>query len=231
MEARTCRSGRTGSPPRGETFGYASGLEEGERLRGKMREPLGGEKRIRRNAQRGVMVEAPPAPPFEVIQPQLVLQLLVVRSIRQRSIASRTRSARVAVGGSVASQYLIGAASARGHSMSSHSSGRGVERQSSRCAGRTRTAAKRERIAPRVPWRQVTVRQARAGGCWARVRTLSGRCRPVRRTSVGGRPWPRYFGGGSGARPGAQTVVSVLMPTTYGMARAVSASRNAVTTP
>src|SRR5437879_4999816 len=30
------------------------------------------------NAQRGVMVEAPPAPPFEVIQPQLVLQLLVV---------------------------------------------------------------------------------------------------------------------------------------------------------
>src|SRR2546426_9727354 len=77
MEARTCRSGRTGSPPRCETFGYASGLEEGERLRGKMREPLGGEKRIRRNAERGVMVEAPPAPPFEVIQPQLVLQLLV----------------------------------------------------------------------------------------------------------------------------------------------------------
>src|SRR5438093_2967625 len=78
MEARTCRSGRTGSPPRGETFGYARGLEEGERLRGEMREPLGGEKSIRRNAQRGVMVEAPPAPPFEVIQPQLVLQLLVV---------------------------------------------------------------------------------------------------------------------------------------------------------
>src|SRR5437870_55151 len=39
MEARTCRSGRTGSPPRGETFGYARGLEEGERLRGEMREP------------------------------------------------------------------------------------------------------------------------------------------------------------------------------------------------
>src|SRR5881409_3931034 len=78
MECGTCRSGRTGSAPRRETFGYARGREEGERLRGEMREPLGGEKRIRRNAQRGVMVEAPPAPPFEVIQPQLVLQLLVV---------------------------------------------------------------------------------------------------------------------------------------------------------
>jgi len=45
---------RTHGSPRGvETFGYASGLEEGERLRGKMREPLGGEKRIRRNAERG----------------------------------------------------------------------------------------------------------------------------------------------------------------------------------
>src|SRR5437899_8876469 len=140
-------------------------------------------------------------------------------------------SARVAVAGRVDSQYLIGAASLRGHSMSSHSSGRGVGRPSSRCAGRTRTAAKRERIAPLVPWRQVTVRQARAGSCWAKARTLSGRCRPVRRTSVGGRPCPRYFGGGSGARPGAHTVVSVLMPTTYAIACAVSASRKAVTTP
>src|SRR5437667_12832383 len=61
--------------------------------------------------------------------------------MRQRNIAKRTKSIEVAVGGSVESQYLIGAASPRGHSMSSHSSRRGVERQSSRCAGRTRTAA------------------------------------------------------------------------------------------
>src|SRR5947209_3560361 len=85
--------------------------------------------------------------------------------------------------------------------------------------------------APLVPWRQVTVRQARAGSCWAKAPTLSGRCRRVRRTSVGGRPCPRYFGGGSGAPPGAHTVVSVLMPTTYAIACAVSASRKAVTTP
>src|SRR2546428_424170 len=64
--------------------------------------------------------------------------------MRQRNIARRTKSIEVAVGGSVESQYLIGAASPRGHSMSSHSSSRGVERQSSRCAGRTRTAAKRD---------------------------------------------------------------------------------------
>src|SRR5713226_3570952 len=78
MESRACRSGRTGSAPRRETSGYASGREEGERLRGEMRQPLSGEKRVRGDAEGGVMVEAPPAPPFEVIQAQLVLQLLVV---------------------------------------------------------------------------------------------------------------------------------------------------------
>src|SRR5437899_1135226 len=78
MESGTCRSGRTGSAPRRETFGYARGRQEGPRLRGKMRQPLRGEKRVRRDAECGVMVEAPPASPFEVIEPQLVLQLLVV---------------------------------------------------------------------------------------------------------------------------------------------------------
>src|SRR5207245_511479 len=74
----TCRSGRTGSAPRDETFGYARGLEEGQRLRGEMRQPLRGKKRVRRNTERGVMVETPPASPFKMIEPQLVLQLLVV---------------------------------------------------------------------------------------------------------------------------------------------------------
>ena len=109
--------------------------------------------------------------------------------------------------------------------------GRGLDRESSRCAGRTRTVAKRERIAPRVPCRQVTVRHADAGSWFARVSTLRGRWRRVRRINVGGRPTPRYFGAGNGARPGAHTVVSLLIPTMYGMPWAVSASRNAVTTP
>src|SRR5213593_662710 len=67
MDSGTCRSGRTGSAPRDETFGYARGLEEGQRLRGEMRQPLRGKKRVRRNTERGVMVETPPASPFKVI--------------------------------------------------------------------------------------------------------------------------------------------------------------------
>src|SRR2546425_9997864 len=78
MESGACRSGRTGSAPRDETFGYRRGWEEGERLRGEMRQPLRGEKRVRRDAQRGVMVEAAPASSFEVIQPQLILEFLIV---------------------------------------------------------------------------------------------------------------------------------------------------------
>jgi hypothetical protein len=43
-----------------------------------MGQPLRGEERVRSNAERGVMMEASPAPAFEVIQPQLVLELLIV---------------------------------------------------------------------------------------------------------------------------------------------------------
>ena len=78
MESGACRSGRTGSAPRREAFGSRRGAEEGERLRGKMREPLRGEKRIGGDAERGVMMEATPAPAFEVIQAQLILELLIV---------------------------------------------------------------------------------------------------------------------------------------------------------
>jgi bifunctional non-homologous end joining protein LigD len=40
----------------------------------------------------------------------------------------------------------------------------------------------------------VTVRQAGAGNCRAKVATRKGQWRRVRRTNLGGRPWPRYFG-------------------------------------
>jgi hypothetical protein len=46
--------------------------------------------------------------------------------------------------GKVESQYLVGSFSPSGHSISSHSSGRGSASFSSRCAGRTRRQAKRE---------------------------------------------------------------------------------------
>jgi hypothetical protein len=54
-----------------------------------------------------------------------------------------------------------------------------VARQSSRCAGRTRIE-RRDRIAPRVPWRHVAVRRGRAGSGWTRGRTLRWRWRLIR---------------------------------------------------
>src|SRR2546425_380074 len=145
MDSGTCRSGRTGSAPRDETFGYARGLEEGHRLRGEMRQPLCGKKRVRRDTERGVMVESPPASPFKMIEPQLVLQLLVV-------------------------------------SLDAPAEHRELDQLGARRRQRQRGQ-------------------------------------------------PILDRGGLGARPGAHTVVSVLMPTTYGIACAVSASRKAVTTP
>src|SRR5260370_26648805 len=49
MDVGTWRSGRTGSAPRLETFGKASGAEEGERLRGGKPRALGGEVGIGRD--------------------------------------------------------------------------------------------------------------------------------------------------------------------------------------
>ena len=63
--------------------------------------------------------------------------------------------------GSVESRYLVGSSSPGGHSMSSHSRGRGLESVWSRWAGRTRSAAKRPRSGALVPSRQVMVFQAR----------------------------------------------------------------------
>ena len=49
MEVGTWRSGRTGSAPRREPCGKASGAEEGERLWGGKPRALGGEVGIRRD--------------------------------------------------------------------------------------------------------------------------------------------------------------------------------------
>src|SRR5438094_8446867 len=43
-----------------------------------MRQPLRDEKRVRRDAQRGVVMKATPTAAFEVIEPEFVLELLVV---------------------------------------------------------------------------------------------------------------------------------------------------------
>src|SRR5216683_7521389 len=151
--------------------------------------------------------------------------------MRQRSLARRTRSVTGVVGGRVESQYFVGSASPRGHSISNHSSGRGAARCSSRWAGRTRSRVKRERIVPRVPSRHVTVRHAVVGSAPASCLRLCGVCVAVRRTHVGGRPRPFQRFGGRGASPGGQAVVSFFTPTTYASPAVVSAARNAVVSP
>src|SRR6266542_1411937 len=54
---------------------------------------------------------------------------------------------------------------------------------------------------------------------------------PGRRPRVGGRPRPFQRFGGCGASPGGQAVISFLTPTTYVRPAFVSASRNAVVSP
>ena len=96
------------------------------------------------------MMDAAPAAPLEMIQAQLVLQFLVVALDAPAELGQAARDRRPrSIAGRVDSQYFVGAGSSRGHSISSHSSGSGVDRCSSRCAGRTRSRAKRARMAPR----------------------------------------------------------------------------------
>jgi hypothetical protein len=59
-------------------LGKASGAEEGQRLRGGKGRAFGREEGIRRDAQSAVMMEAAPASPFEVIQAEFILELLIV---------------------------------------------------------------------------------------------------------------------------------------------------------
>jgi hypothetical protein len=77
-------------------------------------------------------------------------------------------------GGRVDSQYLLGSSAPSGQSINSHSSGQGCARWVSRCAGRTRRAAKREVSSAWLPSRQVTVRQAPRGRLRAHCLTETG---------------------------------------------------------
>jgi hypothetical protein len=94
--------------------------------------------------------------------------------MRQRSFAVSTSSTSGVSSGRVESQYFSGSSSSSGHSISSHSTGRGVLRAVSRCAGRTRSAAKREARSVLVPSRQRTVRQLSGGDSFARSFTETG---------------------------------------------------------
>src|SRR5450432_1585116 len=99
-------------------------------------------------------MEAAPSAPFEMPEPDLLLEFLIVAldapaqlgDVDQPAEGNVFRNCR-------ASQYLVGSSSPSGHSISSHSSGRLSVSFSSRCAGRTRRQAKREASGAAVPSR------------------------------------------------------------------------------
>lgn len=103
--------------------------------------------------QGGMVMESPPAASFVVTQPQFLLELLVVRSMRQRRCATRTSSLSGVCSGSVESQYLVGSGSFSGHSMSSHRCGRSRARPRFPPATCTRATAKRSVSVSLVPSR------------------------------------------------------------------------------
>jgi len=75
-----------------------------------------------------------------------------------------------------------------------------------------RTRAKRETSGSAVPSRHSMVRQARLERPSASSLTETGWCLASRRSRVVGRPWPDHRFAGSGAVPGAYTVVVDRMP-------------------
>ena len=117
--------------------------------RGGKTAPLGNQEAIRGDTERGVMVKSPPAPAFIVAQPQFLFEFFIVAlddpaMFGQLAPETSARSS----AGKLDSQYFVGSDASFGHSIKSHSSGCGSVRFSSRWAGRTRTAAKRERRVP-----------------------------------------------------------------------------------
>src|SRR5215470_5558253 len=91
--------------------------------------------------------------------------------MRQRILARSTRRRNGTSGSSVASQYLVGAGSSLGHSISSVSS----PRREAPLIGavRTRTRANRDDSLVAEPLRQVIVRQACLGRLSASALTLT----------------------------------------------------------
>src|SRR6266545_2188423 len=114
-----------------------------------------------------MMMEASPPAALEMVEPELVLEFLIVALDAPAELREADEG--------------------------------GAGRCSSRWAGRTRSRAKRECIAPRVPSRHVTVRHAVAGSALATCVRLCGVCVAVRSTCVGGRPRPCQRFGGRGA--------------------------------
>ena len=75
-----CRSGRRGGSSGSVTLGKGKLREQrgATSCRGGNRLPLGSQEAVGGDAQRGVMMEATPAAPFIVAEPDLLLEFLIV---------------------------------------------------------------------------------------------------------------------------------------------------------
>ena len=89
-----------------------------------MAQAPGNEKAVGRNTQRGVMMEALPAPPFVVREPELLIEFLVVPLDAPAHLGDEDQVFQGASDGPVERKYFAGSCSPSGHSISSHSSGR-----------------------------------------------------------------------------------------------------------
>jgi hypothetical protein len=80
MELATCRSGRSGGASGSPTLGNGRLRAENfaTAFRGGNGAPLGDQEAVGGDAHRGVVVEAAPTSPFEVAEPHLLLEILVV---------------------------------------------------------------------------------------------------------------------------------------------------------
>ena len=192
IEFGTGRSGRPGGAPRLEACGWHRGFDlpaDELLLRGE-KAALGDEEAVGCNREAGMMMKAAPAAACVMAEADLLLEFLVVALDQPARLGDVDQVLERGVGGRLESQYLAGSLAPFGHSISSHSSGQGSRRFWSRCAGRTRRAAKREVSAVLLPSRQVVRRQARAGRPSASFFAETGSCPGARRTRVGGRPRP-----------------------------------------
>ena len=83
---------------------------------------FGDEEAVGRDAQGCVMVDATPATPFLVTEPDLLLEFLIVTPDAPTQLGQIDECVKLTFSGSVESQYLLGSASPSAHSINSHAS-------------------------------------------------------------------------------------------------------------
>src|SRR5436853_402693 len=172
-------------------------------------------------------MEAAPSPAFEVPEPNLLLELLIIALDAPAQLSQIDEGGKIDVFRQgrqpVFDRLLLAFGPLDQQPL------RRMRRGdfSSRCAGQTRRRANREDSGAAAPSRQVIVRHARFGKPNASALTENGRCSLSRRSRFAGRPRrERFFLAGNGALPGAHTVVVGTMPAAYVSPSAVMPARS-----